>query len=256
MHHELARNRLVLYRLGAGRHPHHDRHRLAEMVGQVTSAGAYYYKAVKSDGTDFRTGRVQWAPPDGHEGEWIVRHPTAKRLGKTATNYLSVATTPTDCTGMKLRSPGGELRPPRLLLVEHTGRGKLGTDKDYPNKRTGLAFRYVDELDGMLTLGPQAEQIVALIERAAAPVSPDEKMRMATVWAAVHRPTAQATARAAAWTAAWVTARSAARTAAWDAISADTWGTAQVTVLTTALDAAHALVVRDVLAQEHYDTLT
>lgn len=41
-----------------------------------------YYKAVRPDGNDFHTGAVQWAPPEGHEGEWIVRHPTAKEVGR------------------------------------------------------------------------------------------------------------------------------------------------------------------------------
>ena len=26
-----------------------------------------YFKAVRPDGTDFHSGTVQWAPPDGHE---------------------------------------------------------------------------------------------------------------------------------------------------------------------------------------------
>ena len=75
-----------------------------------------YFKAVHMDGTDFYTGIVRWLPPVGEplpEGGLIVRHPTArKRTTGDAAHYLSVATVPTDCTGMGW--------PCRLARVERT----------------------------------------------------------------------------------------------------------------------------------------
>lgn len=55
-----------------------------------------YYKAIRPDGTDFHTGTVQWAPPEGHEGEWTVKHPTATLIGDEADEYLSVSTVATN----------------------------------------------------------------------------------------------------------------------------------------------------------------
>ena len=157
-----------------------------------------YFKAVRPDGTDFHTGTVQWAPPEGHEGEWIVRHPAATEIGDDASGYLSVATVATDCTAMSW--------PCRLLTVEAIGDVTIPSPSDLPSKRAGVAFRVTGELPAHEALGPQGEAAAALIDRARR-LTADELDSLA-----------------------------AARDAAWDA--------------------ARALVVRDLITTDQYDTLT
>ena len=65
-----------------------------------------YYKAVRTDGTDFYSGRVLW----DRVGE-IVEHAAPGSPGNDdAKGYLSVSVSPTDCTSMKW--------PCRLFEVE------------------------------------------------------------------------------------------------------------------------------------------
>lgn len=75
-----------------------------------------YYKAVRPDGTDFRTGTVRWLPPVCDPmpgGGMVVTHPTSRnRTDGGADGYLSVATVATECTGMRW--------PCRLAVVEPT----------------------------------------------------------------------------------------------------------------------------------------
>ena len=222
-----------------------------------------YFKAVRMDGTDFHTGIVRWLPPVGEplpEGGLIVRHPTArKRTTGKAAHYLSVATVPTDCTGMEW--------PCRLARVERTRAAVWQPDPDaLPNKAASWQWRVVEELDATLTLGPQGREVAALIERAAR-LTGDEVAGLATAWDAARDATrdaawyatwdaarcaARVTARYAAWyaagyaawAAAWYAARDAARYAAWYAAGY------------AARDAARALTVRDLISTERYDTLT
>ena len=206
-----------------------------------------YFKAVRMDGTDFYTGIVRWLPPVGEplpEGGLIVLHPTArKRTTGDAVHYLSVATAPTDCTGMEW--------PCRLARVERTRAAVWQPDPDgLPNKAASWQWRVVEELDATLTLGPQGREVAALIERAAR-LTGDEAAGLATAWAAATatawaaaRATAWAAARYAAWVAAWYAAGDAARDAAWYAAG------------DAARDAAGALTVRDLISTERYDTLT
>ena len=198
---------------------------------------SHYFKAVRMDGTDFYAGIVRWLPPVGEplpEGGLIVRHPTArKRTTGKAVHYLSVATVPTDCTGMGW--------PCRLARVERTRAAVWQPEPDaLPNKAASWQWRVVEELDATLTLGPQGREVAALIERAAR-LTGDEATGLATAWDA---------AWVAAWDAAWDAARGAARDAAWGVWGA--WGAARA----AALDAAGALVVRDLIPAEDYDTLT
>ena len=135
-----------------------------------------YFKAVHMDGTDFYTGIVRWLPPVGEplpEGGLIVRHPTArKRTTGDAAHYLSVATVPTDCTGM--------VWPCRLARVERTRAAVWQPDPDgLPNKAASWQWRVVEELDATLTLGPQGREVAALIERAAR-LTDDEVAGLAT----------------------------------------------------------------------------
>ena len=169
-----------------------------------------YFKAVRPDGTDFHTGTVQWAPPEGHEGEWIVRHPAATEIGDDASGYLSVATVATDCTAMSW--------PCRLLTVEAIGDVTIPSPSDLPSKRAGVAFRVTGELPAHEALGPQGEAAAALIDRARR-LTADELDSLAA-------------------------ARDAARAAVRDAVRNAAW------------DAARALVVRDLITTDQYDTLT
>ena len=200
------------------------------------SARRTYYKAIRPDGTDFHTGKVQWAPPEGHEGEWIVRHPTAQKVGPKADEYLSVSTVPTDCTGMSW--------PCRLLEVQAVGhRARTPDRKRLPNKRAGVAFRVVRELPAHEALGPQGEHVAALIERARLLTS-DEVQALNAAGDA---------ARYAAGDAAGDAARYAAGDAAWDSAWEAAWDAAWY--------AARALAARDLIGQhgftqEHYDALT
>ena len=192
-----------------------------------------YWKAVRPDGTDFHTGTVQWAPPAGHVGEWLVRHPTASVIGDGASGYLSVASVPTDCTGMEW--------PCRLLEVEAVGEVTT-PNLALPHKRAGLTFRVLRETPATEALGPQGEHVAALIRSipdiTRTPTARFSLARDATWYAA------RDAVRAAAWAAAWNAVRDAVRDATWDAA----WNAAR--------DATLALLVRDIITTEHYDALT
>ena len=181
-----------------------------------------YYKSVRLNGTDFHTGGLQWAPPEGHEAPWIVYHPSGcQEVPSThPRDFLSVATVPTDCSGM--------VWPCRLLQVRPVEGHPVATPgrKLFPNRASATAWEVVAELDPRLALGPQADQLIALFDTAGR-LTGGKLRDLAAAWNA---------ARNAARTAARTAARDAARTAAWYA--------------------AWALVVRDLLPQEHYETLT
>ena len=230
-----------------------------------------YFKAVRMDGTDFYTGIVRWLPPVGEplpEGGLIVRHPTArKRTTGDAAHYLSVATVPTDCTGMEW--------PCRLARVEHTRAAVWQPDPDgLPNKAASWQWRVVEELDATLTLGPQGREVAALIERAAR-LTGDEVTGLAAAWYATWNATWNATrdatwnaardaAKYAAWAAAgdaaryatWNAARDAAGDAAWYAAKCAAKCAARDAAKYAARDAAKALTVRDLISTKRYDILT
>ena len=183
-----------------------------------------YYKAVRPDGTSFHDESFAWATEPGG----ITKHPAPQR-GVGAEGYLSVATVPTDCTGMQW--------PCMLLAVEPVDE-VWPASLNLPNKRCGDAFRTAEVLDPHLALGPQGIQVAALIERAKTLTSA-EAQDLHVTWVPTWAPT-----RYAAW--------AAARDAAWCATRGATWAAAE---------AAVCLVVRDLigqrdLTQEHYDTLT
>lgn len=203
-----------------------------------------YWKAVRTNGTDFHSGRVLWAVEPGT----IVHHPTTKRgddlSGHDADSYLSVSTVPTDCTGMAW--------PCRLLEVESVrGYPVITPDPEVlPNKRASAAWRVVGEHPAHFALGPQGEHVAALIE--ATGHLTDEQLsalNAARVAALVaDKYAAKYAAKYATRTAAWDAARDAARIAALDAA----WDAARI----AAWDAVSALVVRDLITTGHYDALT
>lgn len=219
-----------------------------------------YFKAIRPDGRDFHSGTVQWAPErvKARKGR-VVRHPTATKVGGDPSGYLSVATTPTDCTGMSW--------PCRLLEVETVdGSGPaMPHPTRLPHKRAAIAWRVVREQDPTLALGPQGAHVAALIERsshltrtevrrlAAARDAAEDATRAARVAARNTRAAAEDAAWAAMWLAwntrdgAWAATRGT-RDAAWAAAGYAAWY--------AAVGAARALVVRDLIASEHYDALT
>ena len=212
-----------------------------------------YWKAVRPDGTDFHTGTVQWAPPAGHVGEWLVRHPTASVIGDGASGYLSVASVPTDCTGMEW--------PCRLLEVEAVGEVTT-PNLALPHKRAGVAFRVLREARATEALGPQGEHVAALI-RSIPDITRTPTERVALAWNATWN-SARNAARDAAWYAAWDAARDAVRDATWnaawdaarDAARDATWNAARDAAWDAARDAALELLVRDLITTEDYDALT
>lgn len=157
-----------------------------------------YYKATRPDGTDFHTGTVLY------EVGQTVTHPSPHR--HHASGYLSVSTTPTDCTGSYL--------PLRLLEVEAD---KVWIDSAFPNKRCTHSVRVVRELDPTLALGPQGPEVLAFIERCK--TLDHEELHYLTVTSNVYlgsvEYTAEVAGRAAAWEAISDAAGTAARVAAW-----------------------------------------
>ena len=165
-----------------------------------------YYKATRPDGMDFRSGTIDYAAAL-QTGE-VIRHPVKRKRRDEAISYLSVSIVPTDCTGMEW--------PCRLFRVEPVGRVMAGL-RASPSKRAVGALRVVEELPAWQALGPQGQEVAALIERAAS-LTIGERERLDA-------------------------ARDAALNAAWYA------------ALNAALDAALALFVRDLISPEHHDLL-
>ena len=205
-----------------------------------------YYKAVRPDGTDFHTGETQWTPPEGHEAPWIVYHPSGRQEAPSThpRDFLSVATVPTDCSGMAWPCRLLQVRPVEGHPVAAPGR------KKFPNRVVATAWEVIAELDPRLALGPQVDQLLALFDTAGR-LTGDQSRHLTAAWNA---------ARYAACDAAWDAARGAARDAARDAACDAAWNAARDAAVDAAwnasYDAAEALIVRDCLPQEHYDTLT
>ena len=208
-----------------------------------------YYKAIRPDGTDWFTGKFRWLPEDGiiPEGGRLVKHPNPGPVGGgNAVGYLSVATAPTDCTGMAW--------PTRLLRVEPVG--EVWTPRPYglPNKRAAQAWWVIEERPAHEALGPQGREVAALIETARG-LTPDQldaidTARKAALNAALDA--ARKAARKAAWNAARKAAWNAARKAAWNAALDAAWNAA----LDAALDTVMAVLVRDIITPKQYDLLT
>ena len=213
-----------------------------------------YYKAVRPDGTDFHTGELRWATPEGHEAPWIVYHPSGRQEVSSIrpADFLSVATVPTDCTGMAWPCRLLQVRPVEGHPVATPGRQK------FPNRVVATAWEVTAELDPRLALGPQADQLLALFDTAGR-LTGDKLRDLAAAWTAA-RDAAVNAARDAAGNAAVNAARDAAGNAARDAARNAAWyaarDAARTAVVGDAMDAAEALVVRDLLPQEHYQTLT
>jgi len=179
-----------------------------------------YYKATQPNGTDFHSGRVDYAAALA-SGE-PVTHPIGNVHSKSTAGYLSVSVSPTDCTGAAW--------PCRLFRVEPIGEvGTLGT---YPSKRLVAALRVVEELPAVEALGPQGQAIVALIERARA-LTLQEVNDLDAAGLAARKAFASSAAWAVAWAAAGDAAGDAARAAAVRDLIGTTFTQEQYDLLTT-----------------------
>lgn len=182
------------------------------------------YKAIRPDGTSFYDQATRWVV-----GE-VTSHPHPTRVGKNdASGYLSTSDAATSCTGFSW--------PCRLLVVEPVGAVWQPNPECLPHKWAGHAFLVTEELPAHQVFGPQGEHVAALIERVGTLTRQETDSLVA--------------ARDAAWGAAWVTARE----AAWEA-RRSAWVAAWVAARDAVCDAVGALVVRDLITTEDYNTLT
>ena len=206
-----------------------------------------YYKAVRPDGCSFYNSTFRWLPDGWQSGDpippdLVVEHPDYSPSSECASRYLSSSTVATDCTGMSW--------PCVLLEVEPVGQVRQPDPRELPHKAAAPAWRVIRELPAITALGPQGAEVAALIDRCHHLAGGDlERLAAARIsaWGATRISAWDATrgaARDAAWGAARAAAWGATRGAAWDAA----WG--------AAWDAARALIVRDAISREHYNTLT
>lgn len=207
-----------------------------------------YFKAVRPDGTDFRTGTIDYAAAMGGEP---VTLPAVPNPWCCTSDVLHAATVPAETLG------GGSW-PCRLFEVIGTPVAEKGHQRGF------FSLTVVREVDAYQALGPQGEQVAALIDRAGQ-LTVDESEKLGAAWYADGYAAGDAV-----WDAVWDTARVAryvalvARDAAWDAVWDAAGDAAQfaardvagVVARFAAGDAALALVVRDLISKEHYDLLT
>lgn len=191
-----------------------------------------YFKAVRPDGTDFFTGTIDYAAALGGEPVTLPKVLNPRCCTK---DVLHASTVPTETF------VGGSW-PCRLFEVTGTPVAKNG------HKRGFFSLAVVREIDAHRALGPQGEQVAALIDRAGRlTVDEAEKLdasRDGGVSVAA-RVAARDASQDAAWVAAWAAALVAARRATiWD-----------VTRFAVG-NAAFALVMRDLISKEDYDLLT
>ena len=214
-----------------------------------------YYKATRPDGTSFYDSRTRW-----EVGEATVHPDYRPELGLCSAGVLHAADVPAETL------LGGSW-PCRLFRVEPEPDGELIGPEGH--KWGGPAWRVVEELPPWQALGPNGEEVAALIERASR-LSTPEIVALEAARAAA-RAAAWFAAPGAAWTAARAAALDAARAAALDAARAAAWAAARAAVraaapepptwedvpagASAARSAAHALVVRDVLDPGAFDVL-
>ena len=184
-----------------------------------------FYKATRLDGTDFRTGEVDYAGALT-SGELVV-HESAMPIAGDASTYLSVSSEPAETLI-------GGTWPCRLFRVEPSG-PVVGPDPRVPGgptHKTGCSALYVrEELPAWRALGPNGARVVEFL--------------------ASVRDAVRDAARDAAWDAAWDAARDAVRDAAWEAAR----GAARDAAWNAAWGAALAAVARDLITSDQYEVL-
>ena len=200
-----------------------------------------YYKATRPDGTDFRTGTVDYAAALV-SGQTLV-HPEQTLIADEAQTYFSVSTEP----GETLIGGGWPCRLFRVEIDKDAERSQV-----HRHKACTRTVRVVEELPAWQALGPNGKAVAAFIEGAAAGDAAWDAAWAAAgdaardaAWAA-----ARAAARDAARAAARDAARDAARAAAWDAARAAAWDAARA-----AAGAVLAIVTRDLISPEKFNAL-
>jgi hypothetical protein len=217
-----------------------------------------FYKATQPDGTDFYTGTVDYAAALA-AGKPVRRKPAAEEYW-TCSDLVYHAADAAAETLVGCRWP--------CRLFEVTGR---------PVAQAGHKFgfrslRVLREIPAHLALGPNGEDVAALIDQASR-ITYDQARELDAA-----RVAARVAARDAAWDAARVAARDAAWDAAWDAARDAAWDAARDAARVAARDAAWvaardaawvaarddarvathaaaALVVRDLVSDDVFDTL-
>ena len=210
-----------------------------------------YWKATQPDGTDFRTGTVDYAAALTSGVPVTVAPDSGWDEGTDfpGPRWLHMATVPTECVGMSW--------PCRLFEVEPAD--DRGDHRPrHAHKVGATSVRVLREIDAHVALGPQGVQVAALIARCGT-LTADEVSRLNAARGTARgvatrdatRGIARGTARVAAWDAALYAATpDAARDTAWDAAR------------DVALGAAWALLLRDLIGQhpgwdqDAYDLLT
>ena len=199
-----------------------------------------YYKATRTDGTDFRTGRVYY-----EVGKTVKPLPTDETPRICGPGMLHAADVPAETL------LGGSW-PCRLFEV--TGDPVVGFDTEkHPHKAGFLELTVIREIDAHLALGPNGRDVAALIERAVR-LTEDEKERLGAARDAA-RGAAQKAARAPARDAAYGAARSAARSSAWDAAWDAARNVPYGAARSAARDAALALLTRDLITPGQFDII-
>jgi len=232
-----------------------------------------YYKATRPDATSFYDGKTKW-----RVGR-VVRHPAPDlSLGLCSVGVLHFS----DVSGEVLM--GGSW-PCRLFEVEP--RGPVIGPKDHKYGTTALEV--VAEFPAWQALGPNGEEVAALIDRARM-LTKEEIKRLyaaeyaawgaaeyaawyaaayaakyaawAAAWDAVGpaaRYAAENAAENAAWDAVWAAAGAAAGPAAWDAVGPAAryavGPAARYAAENAARSAARALVVKDLISSEQFELL-
>jgi hypothetical protein len=232
-----------------------------------------YYKATRPDATSFYDGKTKW-----RVGR-VVRHSAPDlSLGLCSVGVLHFS----DVSGEVLM--GGSW-PCRLFEVEP--RGPVIGPKDHKYGTTAL--KVVAEFPAWQALGPNGEEVAALIDRARM-LTKEEIKRLyaaeyaawgaaeyaawyaaayaakyaawAAAWDAVGpaaRYAAENAAENAAWDAVWAAAGAAAGPAAWDAVGPAAryavGPAARYAAENAARSAARALVVKDLISSEQFELL-
>jgi len=114
-----------------------------------------YYKATQPDGTDFRTGTVDYAGALA-SGDPVM-HPDP--FWDDAAGYLSISVEPAETL------IGGSW-PCRLFEVEPVG--EVRTAPGHPYKRAVTGLRMVREVEAWRALGPRGESVAEFIARTSA----------------------------------------------------------------------------------------
>lgn len=175
-----------------------------------------YYKATRPDGTDFYSGTVDYAAA-------LASGRPLERLTSPDGFYQCCSPTVYHAADVPAETLIGGSWPCRLFEV-------TGRPVDIEGHKFGFrSLRVRREIPAWQALGPNGQEVAALIERA---------RRLGS--------------REAAWTYA---ARSAARDAALGAARTAAMGAVTNAARGAAWDAAWALVVRDLISAEHFDIL-